>query len=537
MKTLVRLTLSTLLALLIIPRETSAQPTPNQPSPPAGTAGQPPTPPADPAQPAQPAQPQPPPDTVGQPPPTPPATPTPPKADPTVARGVEWSSLRLLREKGVISEAEYASAVKDLGEAGGGADSLTLVVSKLKVTLFGFTQADFAYNTTQSCLEFCSHFLIQKSGTYRGDHSRLIFSPRDTRFAVRFAAPEEHGIRASGLIETDFFGPTTTSETGTWSNPVLRIRHSYLKLETPIVDILIGQTGNLFGWGSNYLTTGGQEPSLPGMMYQRTSQLRISKVIKTDAVNAELAVAVERPVQMDSGIPELAAGVRLYFNKLSGHHTYYLTTSVFQPASIAVVGDFRGFRIPEYVVGPKNANFKAGGGVSIDAFLPLIGGTKASRKGALSLSGEFVYGLGTQDMYTALGAAGTVIPPFPPAMAGGAPIPYVPNFDAGFAAYRADGHLELLQWTSYFVGLEYYPPVADGRIGLDLNYGHMQSKNSHKFAGAATRDHEDYFGAGGFFDLTKHTRVGADFGLYNDNYVDGSNAKNYSVITSAWLFF
>jgi len=464
-----------------------------------------------------------------------------------VARGVEWSSLRLLREKGVISEAEYASAVKDLGEAGGGADSLTLVVSKLKVTLFGFTQADIEYNSTESCLEFCSHFLIQKSGTYRGDHSRVVYSARDTRFAVRFAAAEEHGIRASGLIETDFFGSQAgTTESAIWSNPVLRIRHSYLKLETPIVDILFGQTGNLFGWGSNYLTTGGQEPSLPGMMYQRTSQLRLTKVIKTDAVNAELAVAAERPVQMDSGIPEMTAGVRLYFNKLTGHHTYYLTTSVFQPASIAVVGDFRGFRIPEYSTAPKVANFKAGGGVSIDAFLPIIGATKTARAGALSVTGEFVYGLGTQDMYTALGAAGTVIPPLPPAVAGGAPVPYVPNFDAGFAAYRADGHLELLQWTSYIVGLEYYPPVADGRIGLDLNYGHQQSKNSHKFAslatatvarGASTRDHEDFFGAGGFFDLTKQTRFGADFGLYSDNYVDGSNAKNYSVIGSGWLFF
>jgi hypothetical protein len=527
MKALVGLTLSTLFALLVIPREASAQPAAPQPAPPAGNAGPPPTS----------AQPLPPADNATLPPQPAPASPAPLASDPTVTRGVEWSSLRLLRDKGVISEAEYASAVKDMTGVGGGADATTLVVSKLKVTLFGFAQADFAYNSTQSCLEFCSNFLVQKPGTYRGDHSRLVFSPRDTRFAVRFAAPEEHGIRASGLIETDFFGPTSTSEQGTWANPVLRIRHAYLKLETPIVDILIGQTGNLFGWASSYLVTGGQEPGLPGQMYQRTSQLRVSKIVKASGITAELAIAAERPVQMDSAIPEGVAGVRLQLDRWTGYHTYYLSTSVVQPASIAVTGDLRGFRIAEYSATPRASHFRAGGGVAIDAFLPILSATKASRDNALSVTGELVIGRGTQDMYTALGAAGTVIPPIPPAMAGGAPVPYVPNFDAGFAAYDASGNLELIRWTSYMVGAEYYPPGLDGRMGLNLNYGHMQSSNTRKFAGPSTREKEDFFAAGGFFDLTKYVRVGADFGLYNDHYVDGTDAKNYSLISSAWLFF
>jgi hypothetical protein len=532
MKILVRLTLSTLFGLLVIPRQSSAQPAAPPPAPPAAPADQPP--PPDPTQPA-------PPDNAAQPlPPVPPpaAPPTPPKPDATTARGVEWSSLRLLREKGVISEAEYASALKDLGGVGGGADATTLVVSKLKVTLFGFAEANVQYNSTEYCFEFCSNFLIPRSGTYKGDHSRLVFGPRDTRFGVRFQAPEEHGIRASGLIETDFFGSQAgTSEAALWTNPVLRIRHSYLKLETPIVDVLIGQTGNLFGWASAYLVTGAQPPGLPGQMYQRTPQLRVSKTIKTDAVTAEFAIAGERPVQMDSGIPEGVAGVRLQFNKWTGYHTYYLSTSVVQPASIAVTGDLRGFRIAEYAATPKISHFRAGGGFAVDAYLPIVPATKASRDNSLSVSGEFVVGLGTQDMYTALGGAGTVIPALPPAMAGGAPVPYVPNFDPGFAAYEANGHLELLKWTSYMVGAEYYPPGVGGRLGLDINYGHMESSNTKKFAGPNTRDHESFFGSGAFFDPTKQTRVGADFGYYRDHYVGGGSPKNYSLMTSAWLFF
>src|SRR5882762_4207731 len=139
-------------------------------------------------------------------------------------------------------------------------DAITLVVSKLKATLYGFVQLDMVYNSTESCAESCSNTLIQKPGTYRGDHGRTVFSPRDSRFGVRLAAPEDYGIRASGLLETDFFGPTATTEQGMFSNPVLRIRQAYLKLKTPIVDILIGQTWNLFGWQASYLVTSVQEP-------------------------------------------------------------------------------------------------------------------------------------------------------------------------------------------------------------------------------------------------------------------------------------
>lgn len=522
MKRLVRLSIWTLLAVVAAPRAASAQPAPPPPDPAAPVTPEPTPAPAPAPEPAAP---------VVAPAPAPPP-------NPTTTKGVEWTSLRLLRAKGVISEAEYTSALKDMGEIVGSPDANTLVVAKVKVTLFGFAQADFEYNSTQSCLEFCSNFPIQKEGTYRGDHGRMVFSPRDSRFGVRFAAPEEHGIRTSGLLETDFFGPTTTSEQGTWSNPVLRIRHAYLKLETPVVDILLGQTWNLFGWGGAYLVTGAQLPGLPGQMFQRTSQLRISKTIKTGAgVTLELAAAAVRPPQMDSGLPEGVAGFRLLFDKWVGRHTLYLTASVTQPASISVTGDLRGFQIAEFSSAPKTARFRTGGGVAVNAFLPVIRATKASYDNALSLTGEFVTGRGISDMYTALGAAGTVNAPLPPAMPGGPPQTYVPNFDAGLAAYDATGHLELINWTSYMIGAEFYPGGVGGRVGLFANYGHMQSSNTDEFAGPNARESEDFFGGGAFVDPTKHTRVGLDYGLYYDHYVDGTDAKNHQVLMSAWMFF
>ena len=526
---LLRLSIWSLLAVLA-PRVATAQPAPPAPDPAA---------PITPGAGADPATTSPPPDSgPPAPAPTPAPAPPPPAANATTAKGVEWTSLRLLKAKGVISDAEYASALKDMGEIVGGGDANTLVVSKAKLTLYGFAQADFKYDTTQSCNEFCSNALVQKEGTYRGDHGRAVFSPRDSRFGIRIALPEDHKIKASGLIETDFFGPTTTTEQGTFTNAVLRVRHAYLKLETPIVDILLGQTWNLFGWGAAYVVTSAQEPGLPGQMFQRTPQLRISKTIKTKAgVTVEIAAAAQRPPQMDSGIPEGTGGIRLLLDKWTGYHTVYLSAQVVQPASIAVTGDLRGFRISEFAAAPKTAHFRTGGGVAVDVYLPIVPATKASHDNALAVSGEFVSGTGISDMYTALGGAGTVNAALPPAMPGGPALTYTPNFDGGLAAYDATGHLELIKWTSYMVGAEFYPGGAGGRLGLFGNYGHMKSSNSKKFASASTRESEDFFNFGLFFDPTKATRIGADYGNYTDHYVDGADATNHSFMLSGFLFF
>lgn len=560
MKMFVRLSIWMVLVLVLVMHAgaSSAQPAP-PPSPDADPSGQPPEPPADPPEPrptpsaddtAPPAPTvTPPPVSVAPPPVVPPPVgpPAPASPDPAVARGVEWTSLRLLRAKGLLSEDEYQTALRDMNGVAGGPDASTLVVSRLKVTLFGYVQADFKYDSTQSCLDFCATLPIQKAGTYRGDHGRVIFSPRDSRLGLRFAAPEEHGVRVTGLLETDFFGPTTTTEQGVWSNPVLRIRHAWLKVETPIVDILLGQTGNLFGWASAYLVAGSQEPGLPGQMYQRTSQLKLSRTFKMRRFTADVAVALERPPQQDSARPELVAGFRVALDRLVGYHTYYLAGSVLQPASIAVTADHRRFAIAEFSTTPHRANRRTGGGVAINAFIPIIPASKTSRDNALALGGELVVGSGISDMYTGLGSAGTINAAIPPAMPGGMPGTYTPNFDPGLAAYDVTGRLELIRWTSYIVGLEFYPGGLGGRLGTWANYGHMESPNSHRFGGpdavvfdpvlGRTREKEDFFDLGLFFDPTASTRVGSGFAYFRDLYVDATVAKNYSVMTSAWLFF
>jgi len=88
-------------------------------------------------------------------------------------------------------------------------------------------------------------------------------------------------------------------------------------------------------------------------MYQRTLQLKLSRGFHGRQVSADVAVAIERPPQQDSATPELVAGLHLSLNRWSGYHTFYLSGSALQPASLAVTADYRRFAIPELSAFPR----------------------------------------------------------------------------------------------------------------------------------------------------------------------------------------
>src|SRR5262249_26500943 len=154
-----------------------------------------------------------------------------------------------------------------------------------------------------------------------------------------------------------------------------RIRHAYLKAETPWVDVTIGQAWNLLGWQPVFIPAVVQWPGLIGELYGRSPQLKLSRAFKTDFLTVEAAVAALRPVQRDSGVPNGEAGLRLTLNKWAGVHTSYLTATQGLPLSLAITGDVRAFRVPELSAAPASSNTATGGAVAVDAFIPIIPGT------------------------------------------------------------------------------------------------------------------------------------------------------------------
>jgi hypothetical protein len=482
---------------------------------------------------------------------------------------VELMSLRLMREKGLISKAEYESALHDLSDSTGqlAASQESVVFGRWATTLYGFIEGDMIYDSTRSLIDVPGGTLIARAGTptspsAAGDNSRFTFGVRNTRLGIRMKAPEFHGVRVTGTLESDFLGnqpgvqtgpyPGTTnttlpsspytSEGAYLTNPTFRIRHANLKLETPVVDFLFGQYWQLFGWGPVYQPNSVEIQGLPGEIYARTPQLRISKTAKSDAVSFEVAVAAVRPVQRDGGLPDGEAGLRFAVNSWTGAQTNGSTGSTVAPLSIAATGLLRQGAVKQFAVNPKYTNNLTLSAIAVDAFLPVIPGTKENKDNSFSFNGEFSTGYGYADMFTSTNF-GVGFPT--PAGAGFTTTPtsvkaafFSPDIDPGIVTYDANGHLHGIQITGWLFGAQYYLPGVDGKIWISGNYSHQQSANSHDYGFGGTPLYaQDWFDVNLFFDPVPAVRVGLEYANTNDCYVDGIHSINHRGQISGFFLF
>ena len=497
-----------------------------------------------------------------------------PAAPPPPSSGLDLTTLGILKAKGIISQAEYDSALKDMGDSLGSkaADANTVVFGKWATTLYGFVEADSMWDSTQSFNDLEGNGAVVRNNTYASSNGRFQFGVRNTRLGFRFKAPEVAGIRSSAQIEGDFLGNqmpigpagaaystaglnTSPNSTGSgtategqyFTNPTFRIRHAYVKLETPVVDLLVGQYWHLYGWQSVYHPNSVELQGLPGQLYSRTPQIRLSKTYKDSSFLFEIAVAAIRPPQRDADIPEGEAGIRIGTPAWSGVVTNGGTGTSVQPLSIAVTGDARSFRLP-YTKANTNdvggGNQKVGTSIAVDGFIPIIPAKK--RQGnALSVLGEFSTGYGNSDMYTGLsgGAPATINPAAKVATGASA---QALGIDPNFALYDNSGNLHLIGWTSYLFGLQYYLPVADGRMWISANISHIESPNLDKLAstvhGGSVKpggllNSIDWGDVNLFADVTDAVRLGAEWALFDDTYNDGQHTQNHRVQFSAWYIF
>jgi hypothetical protein len=468
-----------------------------------------------------------------------------PPAEKKIAFG--FTTLNLLRDKGIITRAEYDSALRDLGETVGAraGESLSLVLSKWSATLYGFAETDLIYDTTQSLNEVPGNAQIARPETYGGSHGRLMVSIRDSRLGIRVRAPQWHGIRASAVAEMDFLGTqaATTSEAATFTSPLLRARQYNLKIETPIVDFLFGQSWSLFGWQPLYFPNSVEIMGLPSQLFFRTPQFRISKTIKSAPINLELAAALTRSPQRDSGTPEGQGGLRLIVNKWTGVQTMNSTGTQISPLSLGVSGTLRHIVLPEFSATPMNSVELTGWGVAASAFIPLIPGRADKRGNSLSLTGEYVYGFGIADEYPSL-TGGVASAPLPnPTMATPAPV-YTSNVDPGLVAFTTDGVAHLVQWQTFIVGVQYTIPGLDGRMWISGNFSRSSSDNANQLgAPGKLRSGEDFADFNVFGDVTPALRLGAEYAYFSDHYAGAEvkvrpiDAVNHRFQFSAFYLF
>jgi hypothetical protein len=500
---------------------------------------------------------------------------------------VDLATLQHLRETGVLSQAEYEQALRDVGASTGeahAAEATNVVLGRWVTTLYGFVEGDAIYDTTQSFVDVAGNAPVLRpsgqtapivssipglpSGTiqpvpasqgYFGSHGQMLFSARNSRVGLRLRAPGTETVHVNAMVEMDFLGnqPGGVSQTSTYTSPTMRLRHAMFRVETPVVDFLVGQYWHLFGWQESYLPNTTEIQGVPGQLYSRAPQVRISKAFRGDVATIEVAVAAVRPPSL-SEVPEGEGGLRLTLNKWTGMHTAGATGTSLMPASISVTGDFRYYEIPEAsTILPTSMVNTTSGAVAGDVFLPILPAREDKHDNALSLMAQAASGTGFSDLYSGMNSG--VLFPFVPVPATLSGIPAVwPNVaDQGLVDYDINPNgfaLHPIQWTSVLAGLEYYLPGFGGKVWISGNVSHIESNNTSQFARALTdtpnptayffpasaaqvRKSEDWWDANVFFDPVSAVRVGLEFAGFYDHYVDGFTATNYRAQASGFFIF
>jgi len=430
------------------------------------------------------------------------------------------------------------------------------MTSKFAATFYGFVEWDSIFDKVQGLNDLAGNAAIARPGTFAGDHHQMMESIRNSRLGFKLKGPETQFIKSSAIAEMDFLGnqpqgspapagSPAVSESAFFTSPTFRVRHFALKMETPIVDVLAGQYWQLFGWQSTFHPNTVQMQGVPGQVYSRSPQLRLSHTFKTDAVNVEIAVAGQRPVQRAAYVPDGQAGLKLNVNGVKGIHTTGAAGTSVDALAVGVSGMVRRFDIPEFAAAPTGTNKATGWGVSADAMIPVIP-AKTADDGGLTLTGSYVYGAGDADMYTGLsGGAGF---PTLPANAAGMAQTYAQNVDNGLVSYVVDpatgiGTLKTIKWQSYMAGIQGYLPteLVGVRMFLSANYAHLNSPNIADLMTMTNASKMfnklDWFDVNYFVDATSSIRFGAEYGWTRQTYLDAVKATNYRIQFSGFYIF
>jgi hypothetical protein len=345
---------------------------------------------------------------------------------------------------------------------------------------YGYARLDAIEDSTQSFADGIQPNLIARVGTYKGDHTRSTFTARDSRLGLFVGAPMFGGIRSSAQIEFDFYGlepaDARTNDSFIFATP--RIRHAFLKFETPLFDVVAGQTWDLFGWGAGFFPNTVGYLGVPGEIYHRDPQVRIEKKLHLGGVDVTAAIAAVKAGQRDSGVPDGQAGIKISFNGWKGAAIPGFSRPVLAPLSIGVSGLYRRFAMPSFILNSGSESAKATGyAIAASLLLPIIPVKNLEDHGnALTLSAEFSVGTGIADMYTGMDA-GSRFPTLP--APGGQPAVYYYQADAdpGLVTFDHNSDLKTITWDAVVANLQYYLPIGGGRVWLSGTYSRAWSPN------------------------------------------------------------
>jgi hypothetical protein len=410
---------------------------------------------------------------------------------------------------------------------------------------FGFIELDALWDSTQSFSETVLNQTIQRPHTIAGDNPRFQGTAKDSRLGYKIVAPAFGSLKASGFMEADFFGiiPTTASQDQSYTYDSVRLRQYYAKLETPFLDVLAGQTFDLYGWGGQGFFA--NTPAFLGVMgevFHRNVQLRLTKVIATSAFDLEIAAAGVRPATRDSGVPDLQAGLKLSLNGWQGASSQGPRPAKLAPLAIGVSAVGRRLAVTDFQTITADPQVIYGWGAAVDAFIPIIPASGKDLSNTLSVTGEYSRGTGVTDLYLTL--TGGVLFPSLPNPKNLLPAPaYTPNVDPGIVTFDVDGLVRTINWQGLMVNAHYHLPFRQGKmLAISGTYSQIQSSNALTLTPVMGQpfvwSKGQYIDGTVWWSITPAFQMAVSFQTMAQTYGgDGIVARNNRIHAGWWFFF
>ena len=291
----------------------------------------------------------------------------------------------------------------------------------------------------------------------------------------------------------------------------------------------IGQTWNLMAFAAAYLPTSVQPQGLPGQLFGRNPQVRLSHIFDAKVFSVEAAAAAVRSPQFDAEMPDLQGGLKFNINGWTGVQSIGSTATVVSPASIAVTGSTRKIKMASAVSGANALAYDTvvGNVVALNAFVPLI---PASQRGpfALSLLGEASTGTGMADLFTGLSGGAAIGTPIGVTAANYAGFT---DIDAGIAGFNRAGKLDTVDFRTLLVGAQF----SLGKVVLAGSYSNVYSDNAQQFAG--TWNQQAWWDANLFVDPWTGVRFGLEFARTLQRRTTNQLANNSRVFFGTFFLF
>jgi hypothetical protein len=409
---------------------------------------------------------------------------------------------------------------------------------------FGWLELDGIYDSTQSFTETVLNQNIQRPRSVAGDNSRFQETPKDSRIGYRVVAPAFGSLKTSAFMEADFFGlqPPTASQDQSYTYSAIRLRQYYAKLETPVLDLLVGQTFDLYGWGGQGFFA--STPAFLGVMgevFHRNVQLRLTKVIATEPITVEIAAAAVRPATRDSGVPDAQAGLKLSINGWQGASAQGPRPAKAAPMAIGISGVGRRLAVTDFQSLVADPQIAYGWGAAADVFIPIIPASGKDLSNAFSVTGEYSRGTGVTDLYLTL-TGGVLFPALPnPKNTLPAPV-YTPNIDPGIVTFDANGLVKTIDWQGLMVNAHYHLPFRGGKM-LSLAGTYSQIKSANALALTPVQGQPFVWNKGQYIDgtlwwsITPAFQMAVSYQTMTQTYGDGVIARNNRVQAGWWFFF